>query len=303
MPAPGERRIFQAGRVTSGRAIVKAPSGGDTGSGHGGGSHGASGSTPGHGGTPPGRGGITPAVLAALAVTGGSASQGEGGPGLDPYAAAVLADAPLAYWRLGEASGTVVHDSAGSFTGTYANSPTLGQPGIPGAGGNTAVKMAGLVQSATFGDVLPLTGTKLTIEFWAKFVAAMVNFAPYVARGDNTWRIARDGLSNSNFQFGVGATSTPTVSATGTSFTDGNWHHIVGVYDQTQLLIYFDGAQAAQKAWTTDVPSVPGENVGIGFNSDAPTRTIQAVMDEVAIYNKALSAARVLVHYNKGITA
>lgn len=81
MPTSGERRIFQAGRIVSGRSIVRAPGNNGAGNGRGGGGqHGASGSTPGHGGTPPGHGGITPAVLAALAAAGGSSSHGTPGP-------------------------------------------------------------------------------------------------------------------------------------------------------------------------------------------------------------------------------
>ena len=34
------------------------------------------------------------------------------------YAAAVLADSPTAYWRLGEASGTTAADEVGTYDGT-----------------------------------------------------------------------------------------------------------------------------------------------------------------------------------------
>ena len=46
------------------------------------------------------------------------------------YSASVLADAPAAYWRLGEASGTSAADASGNGrAGSYLNTPTLGRPG------------------------------------------------------------------------------------------------------------------------------------------------------------------------------
>ncbi len=49
-----------------------------------------------------------------------------GGPS---YTAAVIADGPSAYWRLGETSGTVAADQQGTSPGTYKGSYALGKPG------------------------------------------------------------------------------------------------------------------------------------------------------------------------------
>ena len=66
-----------------------------------------------------------------------------GGGGGASYAATVLADAPVGYWRLGEASGTSAADEIGAHNGTYVGSPTLGVTGIPGSAGNTAMTLNG----------------------------------------------------------------------------------------------------------------------------------------------------------------
>lgn len=229
------------------------------------------------------------------------------GPTTDNYELLVLSDAPLAYWRLGETSGTTVHDSSatGTFVGTYANTPTLGQTGIPGAAPNLAAKFASISptsnqqQCARFGDVLTLAGTKATIEFWVAIVGSVVGFAPYVARGDTTWRVSTAVSSNTQVQFTFGAGQV--TSSTVANLADGNYHHVVCTYDQAHLTIYVDSVQVGQTAWSTNLPTSSGKNVGIGYNSDQTTRYIQAVMDEVAVYNTALSAARVLAHYNAGI--
>ncbi|MCP3673123.1 MAG: hypothetical protein GY829_01440, partial [Gammaproteobacteria bacterium] len=46
------------------------------------------------------------------------------------YESAVLALNPIAYYRLGESSGTTAVDEVGNFDGTYVNTPTLGAAGL-----------------------------------------------------------------------------------------------------------------------------------------------------------------------------
>jgi hypothetical protein len=62
------------------------------------------------------------------------------------YSAAVMADAPTGYWRLGDTSGTQAADSAGTNPGTYRNGVLLGRPSLlttdaataqPGSTGST----------------------------------------------------------------------------------------------------------------------------------------------------------------------
>src|SRR5438445_615549 len=56
------------------------------------------------------------------------------------YRASVLADHPVAYWRLSEATGAVMADASGNGNdGTYAGAVTRGQPGALASEGNTAV--------------------------------------------------------------------------------------------------------------------------------------------------------------------
>src|SRR6185369_17673000 len=45
------------------------------------------------------------------------------------YAVEVLMDAPAAYWRLDEPSGTTAVDVIGAANGTYVGSPALSAPG------------------------------------------------------------------------------------------------------------------------------------------------------------------------------
>jgi hypothetical protein len=86
-------------------------------------------------------------------------------PAASAYSAAVLADSPLAYYRLGEASGTTMTDSSGnSRNGTYAGSPTLGAPGLVTGDSDTAVTFNGTSQQAQVAFGSWMNTTALTLE-------------------------------------------------------------------------------------------------------------------------------------------
>ena len=81
--------------------------------------------------------------------------------------------------------------------------------------------------------------------------------------------------------------------ATGTvSINDNNWHHVAGVYDGAAILIYIDGRldysrPASGSITTNDYP------LRIGSNAELANVNWQGAIDEVRLYDRALSAAEV----------
>ena len=55
---------------------------------------------------------------------------GGGGGTATPYTAAITADNPAGFWRLGETGGTTAADFTGAFPGTYVNAPALGSASL-----------------------------------------------------------------------------------------------------------------------------------------------------------------------------
>jgi hypothetical protein len=90
------------------------------------------------------------------------------------YRAAILAKQPVAYWRLGEASGdTAVDETGNGHDGKYVQNPTLGQPGAINGDPDTAVQFTGnnYVEildppSAVLSQMTSTTG--LTVEAWMR---------------------------------------------------------------------------------------------------------------------------------------
>ena len=84
------------------------------------------------------------------------------------YPAAVLADNPAGYWRMGEASGTTMVDSSPAHNnGAYLNGVALGQPGA--VAGNTAAKFDGVNDTARVPQSASLNvGSSFSAEAWIK---------------------------------------------------------------------------------------------------------------------------------------
>jgi len=128
-----------------------------------------------------------------------------------------------------------------------------------------------------------------------------VSFGPQwagvVTKGDSSWRIAIDGGgSSAEFASGLyGNEDFAGISGT-QAINDGSWHYVVGVYDGAQIKIYIDGA--IDNAEAVSYPIAKNDfGVVIGANDEEVGRAIVADIDEVRIFDKGLSTARVLAMY------
>ena len=118
------------------------------------------------------------ASAAGLAATGSSMARGTDDPraipkrSRDAYERAVLADRPVAYWRLGEASGPTAVDATGhGHNGKYHGHPTYGEAGALAGDRNTAVGLQGqeyveIPESVHFSQ--PDSHVGLTVEVWMR---------------------------------------------------------------------------------------------------------------------------------------
>jgi len=89
------------------------------------------------------------------------------------------------------------------------------------------------------------------------------------------------------------------IATTKTVVTDGNWHHIVGTYDNESLRIYTDGILENQTAFT----GAPDKNIQpltIGSQHSGAGR-FNGLIDEVAIFNEALGENTIQTIMNQGL--
>ena len=237
------------------------------------------------------------------------------------YADAVLADGPVAYWRLGELSGTTAVDATGRGNdGSYVSSPTLGVPGVVARTLDTAVDFDGvsdLVSVGGYSDVnLGGPYSEKTVELWFDADSVTARQVLYeqggVTRGLNVyveggvlyagaWNIANDGPGTP-----WGATWVTVPVSVDTQ------HHVVMVLDDVgdRLELFLDGV-------SVDVASgvgplfAHGSQTGIGatyqwvrFQDDSTAGSgfeFDGTIDDVALYNSLLSAGQVQAHYLLGV--
>lgn len=90
--------------------------------------------------------------------------------------------------------------------------------------------------------------------------------------------------------------------ATTIDVVDGKWHHLVGTVTSGNVYtLYVDGVAAGSVSSSAWSPALNSHYVGGTPTLGADQITMQGFIDEVAIYNTALSATQVLNHYNAGI--
>jgi hypothetical protein len=239
-------------------------------------------------------------------------------PAKGSYEAAVTADAPVSWWRLDEAPGsTHMWDSMGRHDGYYTNisgNPvTLGVPGALFNDPDTAASFDGT--SASYG-VVPfspaLNAASGTIECWVN-AGASVNSGVAVSsqlNGKGWWfepipYLPSQGLLNPSewtISYGLTATGsyyTPDTNALTAGAIGFGWTHLVAVYEDNFVALYVNG-YGDGTSWggfylNNEGPLIVG---ALGESSGAsPDTFFDGQVDEVAIYPTALSAARILAHY------
>lgn len=104
--------------------------------------------------------------------------------------------------------------------------------------------------------------------------------------GGDSYRLL---ISSGSFQFQVAfAGGTKTVSTPAGAIN--TWSHVAGVYDGTKIAIYVNGAL---KASTPATGNILNSNRPIDIGNWPTSSAFQGVIDEVNLYNVALSAAQV----------
>ena len=221
----------------------------------------------------------------------------------DRYFMEVFADTPVSYWKLDETTGTTAVDSVGGNNGTYAGA-TLNQAPLINAG--TAVLFSGSGSGITVPDAAALDlGTVFTVRAWVKTSSAAAMTIYEKGQSGSTWpgywlRILADGRVSCEVRSG-NADNPKAVATTTVTVNDGARHMIDAVFvGSGTLKIYIDGVERASvshsiaSAWNTATALYIGARFGGG-------EAYAGALDELALFASALSAARIVVHYNAGI--
>ena len=153
--------------------------------------------------------------------------------------------------------------------------------------GGTSFSGYTLFSDSKFNAALSGTGKSFTFETIVKPASTSLN-SVLIAKGD-TQAALKTKSSGSGIEFFVyNDGSWNAVSCDFPSNWVGNWHQVVGVYDQGKLAIYVDGTEMATRT-VTDKISSSSYKLGVGYDQQN-SRKIDGEISIARIYTKALSA-------------
>jgi len=199
------------------------------------------------------------------------------------------------YWNFEEGGGTTAYDQSDEENnGTLTDGPyyTRGINSLSGGvAGGSALEFDGVDDYVDCGNGASVQLTVGTVEAWIK----------------TTKTDAYAGMVQKQFAYGLfhkgSVLAAYDWSGAGwnegnTSIADGNWHHVVFIFDSgvaNGSYFYVDGAHEKTFTYTISNQTV---NLYIGQGTPTSERFL-GLIDEVRIYNRALSAEEVRYHYNR----
>lgn len=198
-------------------------------------------------------------------------------------------DGIVSYWKFEGNASDSVSSNHGTVTGaTLTNNGKIGK----------AYQFDGSGNYIDVGDdsSLNITGN-ITVSAWvyinrnnshsdifSKYNGSIVQYHMMYVYTDPGFRFYTGGINSANA--GI-KTITANIPA---------WHHIVGVYNSTDTIVYVDGI-AGTKAITSLAPTHSPTNLWIGARN-ATGWNMNGTIDEVAIFNRALNSTEVSQLYN-----
>ncbi len=227
-------------------------------------------------------------VTASVAITVRTPASGS-------YEEGIVSQNPVAYWRLNETSTPTAFDYYRSYNGTHTGAVALGVAGPRPApfprfeSGNTAMKLNG---ATTFVSIPPLNlqSNTVTITGWVKRTGnAPANSGLVFSRGGETVAGLHFGAANelrytwNNAAFTWNSGLIP---------PDNQWTFVALVVEPSKATIYMNPGTGLVSATNTVAHALEEFDATLYLGQDpAGARFFNGSLDEVAIFNRALSPA------------
>lgn len=245
----------------------------------------------------------------APAVAGSATVRAAVGAISDTASVTISSDTSLrGWWKMDESGGNVVSDFSGFANhGTAVNGPTF-VAGMSGNamsfdGSNDYVQLPNSIANSAAGSV----------SMWIRTNTNFTNFAHLfylspVASGDGfgaeqELHVSFRADERLHFYIKDAANGVNDINIISpASYANNAWHHIVATWDiNGNAVLYANGVQVASAVH--DAASFSGSSVVRLGRPGANTRYYSGLMDDVRLYNVAISALQVQELYNQGGSA
>lgn len=211
------------------------------------------------------------------------------------YNTTILADSPLIYFQLNETSGTTFANSGsnGGASSAIGAGVTKGQSGVDGS---NAILLSGTSTGYFTASSTPnfMSDNQFSVEAWVKTTTSGAKTIVAYNPGSRGFSLGTNSSNRATFSImNNNGTSTVTASGSTNLINDGNWHHIVATAASATLTIYVDGVSTQNTSALGGTYGITGDFV-VGATSSGFTGTV----DEVALYDGALTSTQVTTHFN-----
>lgn len=239
-----------------------------------------------------------------LAGTVGDGEAGESG----------LSGTMVAHWKLDETSGTVAHDELERLNGTLVDGPTW--DGTGGAIGG-AINFSGTpdTQAISIPRSKLLEPTAITVSTWIKRASTQPTInAPIIGKIELTQSGYQNSYSlrlhstNHTVRFPINTTAGVFTATSVDTVPENTWTHVLASYDPArtapQLKIYVNGQLSGSQIVTHDINYQGGtedSNLNFGISSPGNINRFNGAIDDVRIYNYALTDDQVRDIYELGV--
>ncbi|MGD2093813.1 MAG: PASTA domain-containing protein [Phycisphaerales bacterium] len=197
----------------------------------------------------------------------------------------------IAHWKLDETEGEIAYDSVGINDGFLMGDPQWSAGVLDGAldfdGDGDYVDCGTSAALNSLSDVM-------TCSSWVNIRSITTTWMAIVAKGETAWRLSVNGdTTGIHFGFTGGDRGWQGANSV-TELPLDEWHHIAGVYDSgVGAIIYIDGVAEANNP---DLDGVAMNEMPflLGENPESAGRFLDGILDDVRIYECALSVYEIL---------
>jgi len=216
----------------------------------------------------------------------------------------VVTNGLVAWWKFDETDGSTAADSFGSNNGTLVNfsaSPAWTND-TPGAASAGALFFDGVNDFVDCGTAFGAISNAMTVELWIKHEAITGIWDIYLTKlqdVNNRWYLRVNGDDSAGaYGKNAGAEIYLPGNVVSTKKADSNeWHHVAFTAAVGSTCVwYVDGLQAGIGTVTQAASFANAGKLLIGAY-DGAALAVRALIDDVRIYNRALSPAEILQNY------
>ncbi|MBC3761667.1 PKD domain-containing protein [Quadrisphaera oryzae] len=218
----------------------------------------------------------------------------------DAYGKSVYGSDPQFFWRGDGVTGTTVADAGPNGVTGVEHGGVSAAPGVPGIGGN------GFGLNGTDAYLVEAQGhdrpQQYSAELW--FSSTSTRGGKLIGTGnannDYSWSNDRNVTLQDDGRLSVNVwTGQENRYTTTAAYNDGTWHHVVLTQGSAGIRLYVDGAVVISNAQTGNEAGygywrVGGDTTWAGTST---SRHVAATIDQVAVYDRPLSADEVTAHF------